>query len=129
VTLLTSMSSIERRTSATDLCFLYIAQNNGVQLYSSRTLAVNPALRSSDTLSSLPWLQATCKGEAEIQESVFKGYVSYYKWSVCWGLSHEGKRYSLKGLLQQMGYGLWVLHVTIPTYLFASKSKGIMMLF
>ena len=82
------MSSIERRTSATDLCPLYIAQNNGVLLYSSITFAVNPALRSSDTLSSLPWLQATCKGETEIQESVFKDYAVYYKWSVSWDLSH-----------------------------------------
>ena len=84
-----SMSSIERRISATDLCLLYIAQNNGVLLYSSTTVAVNHVLRSSDTLSSLPWLQATCKGETEIQESVFKDYVVYCKWSVSWGLSQE----------------------------------------
>ena len=75
MTLLTSMSSIERRTSATDQCPSYMAQNNGVLLYSSGTFAVNPALRSSDTLSSLPWLQATCKGQTKIRESVFKDYV------------------------------------------------------
>jgi hypothetical protein len=61
-------------------------------LYSSRTFAVNPAIRSSDTLSSLPWLQATCKGEAEIQENVFKDYIVYYKWSVSWDLSHDEEK-------------------------------------
>ena len=92
MTLLTSMSSIERRTSAIELCFSYIAQNNGVQLYSSTTFTVNPVLRSSDTLSSLPWLQATCKGEAEIQENVFKDYIVYYKWSISWDLSHDEEK-------------------------------------
>ena len=73
------MSSIERRTSAIDQCFVNSAQYNGVMLRVSKTFAVNPALRSSNTLSSSPNILAQCKGEAEIQEGVFKGYVHFFK--------------------------------------------------